>query len=63
MLKDEEMLQLRASYIEIGKLVQEYGYGEYSGILKILMEQVNCIDSNENGREKENYLKVIDRLI
>ena len=56
MLKDEEMLQLRASYIEIGKLVQEYGYGEYSGILKILMEQVNCIDSNENGREKLQFL-------
>ncbi|MBD5506610.1 MAG: hypothetical protein HDR05_00735 [Lachnospiraceae bacterium] len=56
MLKDEEMLQLRASYIEIGKLVQEYGYGEYSGILKILMEQVNCIDSNKNGREKLQFL-------
>lgn len=56
MLKDGEMLQLRASYIEIGKLVQKYGFGEYNGILKILMGQVNCIDSNENEGEKLQYL-------
>ena len=56
MLKDEEMLQLRASYIEIGKLVEKYGYGEYNGILKILMEQVNCIDSNVNEGEKLQFL-------
>ena len=56
MIKNEEFLQLRASYIEIGKMVQKYGYGQYNGILRILMGQVNCIDSNENDDEKMSYL-------
>ncbi len=56
MLKNENFLQLRASYIEIGKMVQKYGYGQYSGVLKILMEQVKCIDSNESDEEKLKYL-------
>lgn len=56
MLKNDEILQLRTSYIEIGKLVQKYGYGQYNGVLKILMGQVNCIDSDENDDEKMQYL-------
>lgn len=56
MLKNEDFLQLRVSYIEIGKMVQKYGYGQYNGILKILMGQVNCIDSDENDDEKMQYL-------
>ena len=44
------------SYIEIGKLVQKYGYGQYNGILRILMRQVNCIDSDEDYDEKVKYL-------
>lgn len=56
MIKNEEFLQLRASYIEIGKLVQKYGYGQYNGVLRILKGQINCIDSNESVDEKLKYL-------
>ena len=42
--------------MEIGKMVQKYGYGQYNGILRILMGQVNCIDSNESNDEKMKYL-------
>lgn len=56
MLENDEILQLRTSYIEIGKLVQKYGNGQYNGVLNILMGQVNCIDSDENDDEKMQYL-------
>lgn len=56
MMKNEELLQLRMSYIEIGKLVQKYGYGQYNGILRMLKGQVNCIDSDEDYDEKIKYL-------
>ncbi len=57
MLSKEEMLQLRTSYIEIGKLVQRYdGYKYYSAILKNLMSQVECIDSDEDDKDKHQYL-------
>ena len=56
MIGNEEFLQLRAAYIEIGKMVQKYGYGQYNGILRILMGQVNCIDSDESDGEKMKYL-------
>lgn len=56
MIGNEEFLQLREAYIEIGKMVQKYGYGQYNGILRILMGQVNCIDSDESDGEKMKYL-------
>ena len=56
MLGNDEILQLRTSYIEIGKLVQKYGNGQYNGVINILMGQVNCIDSDENDDEKMQYL-------
>ena len=56
MLKNEDFLQLRVSYIEIGKMVQKYGYGQYNGVLKILMGQINCIDSDEKDDDKLQYL-------
>ena len=56
MIGNEEFLQLREAYIEIGKMVQKYGYGQYNGILRILMGQVNCIDSDENDGKKMKYL-------
>lgn len=57
MLSRKEMLQLRASYIEIGKLVQKYGgYWYYSALLKSLMRQVECIDSDEDDNDKLQYL-------
>ena len=37
-------------------MVQKYGYGQYNGILRILMGQVNCIDSDTNYDEKIKYL-------
>ena len=48
----EEMLQLRKSYIEIGKLVQKYGYEQYNGILNTIMGSIECIDSDEKEEEK-----------
>ena len=56
MIRNEEFLQLRDAYIEIGKMVQKYGYGQYNGILRILMRQVNCIDSDASNGEKMKYL-------
>ena len=56
MIRNEDFLELRESYIEIGKMVQKYGYGQYNGILRILMGQVNCIDSDENDGKKMKYL-------
>lgn len=56
MIGFEQMQELRRSYIEIGKLVQKYGYGQYSGLLKILMGQIKCIDSNEDEKTKHEYL-------
>lgn len=52
----EEMLQLRKSYIEIGKLVQKYGYEQYNGILNTIMGSIECIDSDEKEEEKWKYL-------
>ena len=56
MIRNEDFLELRESYIEIGKMVQKYGYGQYNGILRILMGQVKCIDSDENDGKKMKYL-------
>ena len=56
MIRNEDFVELRESYIEIGKMVQKYGYGQYNGILRILMGQVNCIDSDENDGKKMKYL-------
>ncbi len=56
MLNQEEYLRLRNAYIEIGKLVQKYGYGEYDSILIILMNQIKCIDSTEADDDKLQYL-------
>ena len=56
MFSDDDIIQLRKSYIEIGKLVQQYGCGQYNGILKIVMGQINCIDSDASEDEKNQYL-------
>lgn len=56
MFSADEFIQLRKSYIEIGKLVQQYGYGQYPGILRILASQVHCIDSELDLDEKKEYL-------
>lgn len=56
MISSDKCIQLRTSYIEIGKLVQKYGYGQYNGVLNTLMGQVRCIDSNEDDDEKTQYL-------
>lgn len=55
-MKSEDYLQLRVSYIEIEKMVHKYGHGQYNGILRILMGQVNCIDSDESDDVKMKYL-------
>ena len=55
-MKNDDFLQLRISYIEIGKLLQKYGHGQYNAVLKILMSQVKCIDSDEDKDEKSQYL-------
>lgn len=56
MLNSEELLQLRSSYIEVGKMVQQYGFGQYNGVLRILAGQIKCIDSDFEVNEKEEYL-------
>ena len=49
MIRNEALLQLREAYIEIAAKWYKNGYGQYNGILRILMGQVNCIDSDESG--------------
>ena len=62
MIRNEDFLELRESYIEIGKMVQKYGYGQYNGILRILMGQVNCIDSDENDGKTVCFERWIERF-
>ena len=33
MIRNEDFLELRESYIEIGKMVQKYGYGQYNDFI------------------------------
>ena len=56
MLNNEELLQLRSSYIEVGRMVQQYGFGQYNGVLNILAAKIKCIDSNFEKKKKEEYL-------
>ena len=42
--------------MELGKMVHKYGYAQYNGILRIVMGQINCIDSDESNDEKMKYL-------
>lgn len=56
MFNADEIIQLRKSYIEVGKLVQRYGNEQYNSILKILMGQIRCIDSDSEEDEKIKYL-------
>lgn len=56
MLNYEQLLELRKSYIEIGKIAQKYGNGQYNGELKKLMGQIKCIDSQEDDMIKQEYL-------
>ena len=51
------MDELRRLYIEIGKKVQKYDYDGYTGILKTIMSQIKCIDSDEDYTLKKEYLK------
>lgn len=56
MFTETEFVQLRNSYVEIGKMVQKYGNNQYNGILKILLGQIRCIDSDEDADTKTEYL-------
>ena len=56
MIRNEALLQLREAYIEIGKMVQKYGYGQYNGILRTIKRQINCIVSDEKKKKKMKYL-------
>lgn len=56
MIRNEEFMQLREAYMELGKMVHKYGYGQYNGTLRIVMGQINCIDSDESNDEKMKYL-------
>ena len=56
MITETEFAQLRNSYIVIGKMVQKYGNNQYNEILKILLGQIRCIDSNEDVDIKTQYL-------
>lgn len=51
------MEELRSLYIEIGKKVQKYAYDEFNGVLKKIMCQIECIDSDEDFALKKEYLK------
>lgn len=56
MFTKNEFEQLRKSYVEIGKMVEKYGNGQYNGIIKILQGQIRCIDSDEDVSTKTEYL-------
>jgi hypothetical protein len=56
-VRNEYLLYIRKDYIEIGKLVQSHSHDEYNGTLKIIMCQIECIDSDEEVKTKYEYLK------
>jgi len=56
MISNEEFIKLKNAYIELGKLIQKYGYGHFNGVLNLLMGQIRCIDSDVNDDEKISYL-------
>ena len=56
MFTKNEFEQLRKTYVEIGKMVEKYGNGQYNGIIKILQGQIRCIDSDEDVSTKTEYL-------
>ena len=51
------MDELRRLYIEIGKTVQKYDHDGFTGILKKIMFQIECIDSDDALELKKEYLK------
>lgn len=56
MLKENDLSQIKESYIKIGKTVQKYGGECYNGVLEEIMAQIRCIDSKEDILIKTEYL-------
>lgn len=55
-MTENELNELRTWIIQMGKIVQKYGKGHYDHQLRGLMSIVNCIDSDADISEKENYI-------
>ena len=54
-MTENELNELRIWIIQMGKIIQKYGKGHYDHQLRCLESIVNCIDSDADISEKENY--------
>ena len=55
-MTENELNELRIWIIQMGKIIQKYGKGHYDHQLRCLESIVNCIDSDADISEKENYI-------
>lgn len=58
-MTEKELYELRNIFLQLGKLVQKYGEKYYTIQLKAISDIIKCIDSEENEKEKTEY--ILDR--
>ena len=58
-MTEKELYELREIFLQLGKLVQKYGKNYYTIQIKAISDIIKCIDSEENEKEKTEY--ILDR--
>lgn len=58
-MTEKELYELRDIFLQLGKLVQKYGEKYYTIQIKAISDIIKCIDSEENEKEKSDY--ILDR--
>lgn len=58
-MTEKELYELRNIFLQLGKLVQKYGENYYNIQIKAISDIIKCIDSEENEKEKTEY--ILDR--
>ena len=58
-MTEKELYELRNIFLQLGKLVQKYSENYYNIQIKAISDIIKCIDSEENEKEKTEY--ILDR--
>lgn len=58
-MTEKQLYELRDIFLQLGKLVQKYGEKYYTIQIKAISDIIECIDSEENEKEKSEY--ILDR--
>ena len=58
-MTEKELYELRDIFLQLGKLVQKYSENYYTIQIKAISDIIKCIDSEENEKEKTEY--ILDR--